>query len=51
MTALSREKKAQKHATLAARAKKPKHGESKHAGRKASVVQEESATIPSRTAS
>jgi hypothetical protein len=47
MTAQSRAKKAAKHATLAARGKKPKHGASEHADKKASVVQEES-TKPSR---
>jgi len=47
MTAESRAKKAAKHATLAARRKKPKHGTSTHAEGKAAVVQEES-TSPSR---
>ncbi len=48
MTAKSREKKATKHAVLAARHKKPIRGETKHAEGKASVVQEESAGKPSR---
>lgn len=47
MSVESRQKKAKKHATLAARGKKPERAESAHADRKASVVQEESAK-PSR---
>lgn len=47
MSAETRVKKAKKHATLAARAKKPTRATTKHAERKAAVVQEESAK-PSR---
>jgi hypothetical protein len=47
MSAQAREKKATKHAVLAARKKKPKRATTKHAEGKAAVVQEESET-PSR---